>query len=214
MSRSDDSISIDLGSSIRGGDTPHISEESESTSYEVTSVPEVKSYEMHEDESGSEDLESGRLIRALRDTIFTLRRKLGGYKFAWDAILVQRKRRCHAANVVKRKLESARQEIRGGRWSTRYWCSRALKVGRKAKETEAELKEMRRELQAVLNDNALAPPDNEPVCCICLQRAPTVLFLPCKHLAYCLPCSKKDDVRNRCPACRGVPDQVLETIVP
>jgi len=38
-------------------------------------------------------------------------------------------------------------------------------------------------------------------CCICLERPPNVIFLPCKHIAVCHECNT-DGRLDKCPICR------------
>ena len=42
--------------------------------------------------------------------------------------------------------------------------------------------------------------EKETNCCVCINSAPAIVFIPCGHLCVCEECSKKCDV---CPVCRN-----------
>lgn len=49
--------------------------------------------------------------------------------------------------------------------------------------------------------------DNDVECCVCLDAAPSVVFLPCTHQVTCKTCfdtlSSSGSMAAKCPACRG-----------
>ncbi|XP_062567966.1 uncharacterized protein LOC134230207 isoform X2 [Saccostrea cucullata] len=52
--------------------------------------------------------------------------------------------------------------------------------------------------------------DDENTCCICYDRQPEMLFLPCRHQRCCEICARSDDL-SLCPICRQV---IIEKIKP
>ena len=53
---------------------------------------------------------------------------------------------------------------------------------------------------------------NQDLCCICIERKKTVVFLPCRHMCTCEQCS--DQVlssTNKCPMCN---EEIVQRVVP
>lgn len=70
------------------------------------------------------------------------------------------------------------------------------KDGTKEKETdEVQKKEETKEIEKDSN------------CCVCINSAPAIVFIPCGHLCACEECSKKCDV---CPVCRNAIDSKIK----
>jgi len=55
-----------------------------------------------------------------------------------------------------------------------------------------------------------ADQENGGKCVICWEEAKSVLFLPCKHLCSCKPCSEKTE---ECPLCRGTIQEKTQVYV-
>ncbi len=49
-------------------------------------------------------------------------------------------------------------------------------------------------------DGEPSAPDGADACVICMDRAPTVVFVPCGHLLACITCAHT--LKNGCPTCR------------
>ena len=102
------------------------------------------------------------------------------------------------ANVRRKKASLAKSLL--GRIDARcaerdFALSRARDMERLSREQCAIVDRLQQQI-------AHAPRATE--CCVCTNAPPSVLYLPCKHLAVCSAC---DDVLERqgssCPICRG-----------
>ena len=73
-------------------------------------------------------------------------------------------------------------------------------------EKEAEREQRRNELAA---DNQEADAADGDDCCVCMERCPQVVFLPCGHKNCCLQCAQQvcacatTEENRLCPVCRG-----------
>ena len=59
-----------------------------------------------------------------------------------------------------------------------------------------------------------AASESRPQCCVCMDALPSVLLLPCKHLALCGACSADLERRGdcACPVCRSQVQQRCEGV--
>ena len=56
------------------------------------------------------------------------------------------------------------------------------------------------------------PKTDEKLCVVCFDRPIDTVFVPCGHLAACMPCGSKFDNRP-CPLCKTLVAMVLKTYV-
>ena len=53
---------------------------------------------------------------------------------------------------------------------------------------------------------------NQDLCCVCLERKKTVVFLPCQHQCTCEECSDQlSTSMNKCPMCTG---EIMQRVLP
>lgn len=201
--------------------TPYVSMLTWDDSEEPTSIPEVGEFE-----SPCDDVKPGILsgiVRALQNTLSLLRFKIGRMRVEREMFLMEIRRGRRAGRILKGKLVKSRVEARNERWKNNRWImkgKRAEEIVDKLKEEfEGKLRQRDEDVQRLRNElyeaYATGGPEIEgPACCVCMRSPPTVVFLPCWHLAVCLSCSKLTGIRDRCPMCRTVPNQVVETFTP
>lgn len=201
--------------------TPYVSMLTWDDTEEPTSIPEVGEFESPCDDVKPSIL--GGIVRVLQNTLSLLRFKIGRMNAERKMFLLEITRQRRAARILKGKLVRSRDETRSVRWENSRWVMKGKRaqedLDKLREELEEKLRQREEDVQRLRNElyGAYATGDPEikgPACCVCMRDPPTVVFLPCWHLAVCLSCSKLTGIRDRCPMCRTVPNQVVETFTP
>jgi DNA repair exonuclease SbcCD ATPase subunit len=71
---------------------------------------------------------------------------------------------------------------------------------------EADKQQLHQRLKLLEADKQRLEHESQPVpattCCVCMEKVPSVLYLPCRHVKVCEGCDAQLERRDPCPVCR------------